>query len=68
VAWPIRPDFVTPRVDCSFEYHPPCQVAPDGRFIVLKKNEQEAEAANPRQINLVLDWFEELKRLCPPAK
>ena len=39
---------------------------PDGqRFLMLKPTEQ-AEAA-PTQINVVLNWFEELKRRVPPA-
>ena len=39
-------------------------VTPDGqRFLMLKRNEQEASA--PTQINVVLNWFEELKRRVP---
>jgi hypothetical protein len=33
---------------------------------MLKPNEQGAVA--PTQINVVLNWFEELKRRVPPAK
>ena len=37
-------------------------VTPDGqRFLMIKAGEQEA----PNQINVVLNWFEELKRLVP---
>ena len=39
-------------------------VTPDGqRFLMLKRSEQEASA--PTQINVVLNWFEELKRRVP---
>jgi hypothetical protein len=38
-------------------------VSPDGRrFIVIEAGETESPA---RQINVVLNWFEELKRLVP---
>jgi Tol biopolymer transport system component len=42
-------------------------VSPDGqRFLMLKSTEQEQTA--PTQINVVLNWFEELKRRVPPDK
>src|SRR5271167_4317056 len=42
-------------------------VSQDGqRFLMLKPSEQEAAA--PTQINVVLNWFEELKQRVPPAK
>jgi Tol biopolymer transport system component len=42
-------------------------VTPDGqRFLMLKRNEQEASA--PTQINVVLNWFEELKHRVPTEK
>ena len=42
-------------------------VSPDGqRFLMLKSSEQ-AQAA-PTQINVVLNWFEELKRKVPTGK
>ena len=42
-------------------------VSPDGqRFLMLKPN-QSAEAA-PTQINVVLNWFEELKQKVPTGK
>lgn len=34
-------------------------VAPDGRFLMI-----QGEGA-PTQVNVVLNWFEELKRLVP---
>ncbi len=38
-------------------------VAPDGRrFVMIKESEQESASV---QINVVLNWFEELKRLVP---
>jgi Tol biopolymer transport system component len=46
---------------------PNYDVSPDGqRFLMLKPTEQEAAA--PTQINLVLNWFEELKRRVPAEK
>jgi serine/threonine protein kinase len=45
---------------------PNYDVLPDGqRFLMLKPSEQEAA---PTQINVVLNWFEELKRRVPPGK
>jgi hypothetical protein len=42
-------------------------VSPDGqRFLMLKPSEQ-AQAA-PTQINVVLNWFEELKQRVPAGK
>jgi serine/threonine-protein kinase len=42
-------------------------VSPDGqRFLMLKASDQAAAA--PTQINVVLNWFEELKRRVPTAK
>ncbi len=38
-------------------------VSPDGqRFVMVKEGDQESE---PPQINVILNWFEELKRLVP---
>ena len=46
---------------------PNYDVSPDGqRFLMLKPN--EAGEAAPTQINVVLNWFEELKRLVPAGK
>ena len=43
---------------------PDYDVSPDGqRFLMLKANEQAQGA--PAQINVVLNWFEELKRRVP---
>ena len=46
---------------------PNYDVSPDGqRFLMIKPSEQEAGPAT--QINVVLNWFEELKRRVPPGK
>ncbi len=37
-------------------------VAPDGRFLIIKPSHEESDAT---RLNLVLNWFEELKRLVP---
>ena len=38
-------------------------VTPDGqRFVMVKEGDQESE---PPQINVILNWFEELRRLVP---
>ena len=40
-------------------------IAPDGqRFIMIKESEEQAR---PTQINVVLNWFDELHRLVPSA-
>jgi serine/threonine-protein kinase len=39
-------------------------VHPDGRFIFVARDSAEAEAP-PQRINIVMNWFEELKRLVP---
>jgi Tol biopolymer transport system component len=45
---------------------PNYDVSPDGqRFLMLKPTEQVQSA--PTQINVVLNWFEELKRRVPPG-
>jgi len=41
-------------------------VAPDGRRFLMIKPGGDEQA--PTQINLVLNWFEELKRLAPLTK
>ena len=45
---------------------PNYDVSPDGqRFLMLKPNEQEQP---PTQINVVQNWFEELKQKVPTGK
>ncbi len=44
----------------GFQYY---DISPDGkRFLMIKASEQEVTVT---QINVVLNWFEELKRLVP---
>ena len=40
---------------------PDYDVFPDGSFVFVERDPRPA----PRQINMVLNWFEELKRLVP---
>ncbi|MCU1317081.1 MAG: hypothetical protein JWN63_2403 [Candidatus Acidoferrum typicum] len=55
------------RYELSPATTPNYDVSPDGqRFLMLKPNEQEASA--PTQINVALNWFEELKRRVPTDK
>jgi len=63
----------TPRMLFEGRYDPPpfpianYDVSADGqRFLMLKPTEQ-AQAA-PTQINVVLNWFEELKQKVPVGK
>jgi eukaryotic-like serine/threonine-protein kinase len=62
----------TPKVLFEGQYQllalstPNYDVSPDGqRFLMLKPIDQAAAA--PTQINVVLNWFEELNRRVPPA-
>jgi serine/threonine-protein kinase len=74
VAITTAPGFVAgkPRVLFAGPYEPTVftvanyDVSPDGqRFLMLRRSEQAAAA--PTQINVVLNWFEELRRRVPPA-
>jgi eukaryotic-like serine/threonine-protein kinase len=40
-------------------------VAPDGRFLMLKPGSDNAEAQGSKRLIVVENWFEELKRLAP---
>jgi eukaryotic-like serine/threonine-protein kinase len=69
-----QPSFAAGKPRMLFEgpYEPPpvpipnYDVSTDGqRFLMLKPS--ELEAAAPTQINVVLNWFEELKRRVPPG-
>jgi len=51
--------FSAPELIFSFD------VAADGRFLIV---EREREPAAPRNINVILNWFEELKRLVPTGR
>jgi Tol biopolymer transport system component len=70
-----QPSFAAGKPRMLFEglYEPPpvpvanYDVSPDGqRFLMLKPSEQEQAA--PTQINVVLNWFEELKQKVPTGK
>jgi hypothetical protein len=68
----IQPSFAAGKPRMLFEgpYEAPTDsnydVSRDGRrFLMLKPSEQEAAAS---QINVVLNWFEELKRRVPAGK
>jgi len=50
----------TPILDANYD------VAPDGRRFLMIKPGGEEEV--PTQVNVVLNWFEELKRLVPVSK
>jgi hypothetical protein len=51
------------RYNRSNSFWPNYDVTPDGqRFLMVSDGSQEA----PTRINIVLNWFEELKRLVPP--
>ena len=63
----LQPSFSAGEPKMLFEgqYAGAYDVSPDGqRFLMLKPVEEAA----PRQINVVLNWTEELKRLVPTAK
>ncbi len=40
-------------------------VAPDGRFLMMKPFVESDDAESPPHINMVLNWFEELKERVP---
>jgi len=70
-----KPNFAAGKARMLFEGRyertpatsPNYDVSPDGqRFLMLKPSQQEAPA--PTQINVVLNWFEELKRRAPADK
>jgi len=71
-----EPSFSAGKPKMLFEGHyfsatgasfPEFDVSPDGeRFLMLKSVTQEQAA--PTQINVVLNWTEELKRLVPTGK
>lgn len=43
----------------------PYDIAPDGRFLIIRSGQAEAGAGPAANLILVLNWFEELKRLVP---
>jgi len=46
----------------QISHHPPYDVAPDGRSFIMTAQDEQQPA---RELRLVLNWFEELKRLVP---
>ena len=43
----------------------PYDITPDGRFIVIRSGQEEPGGSVAPTMVLVLNWFEELKRLVP---
>ena len=43
----------------------PYDIAPDGRFLIIRGGQAEAVGGTATQVVLVQNWFEELKRLVP---
>lgn len=44
-------------------------VSPDGkRFLLIKEQGRPVEESGPSSLVVVLNWFDELKRLAPPKK
>jgi hypothetical protein len=43
-------------------------IFPDGKRFIMVSEPQEATATRRQQINVVLNWFEELRRLAPAAR
>ena len=63
-----QPSFSAAKPKMLFEgyYAGEYDVTPDGqRFVMIKPSEKELAAT---QINVVLNWFEELKRRVGPGK
>jgi eukaryotic-like serine/threonine-protein kinase len=71
----MKPVFAAAKPKLLFEGHyetsmyafePNYDVSPDGqRFLMIKASEQESA---PTQLNVVLNWSEELRRLAPAGK
>jgi hypothetical protein len=64
---------VAGRPDMLFEFAMPTagagarpyDVAPDGRFVMIRSGETDAGGAAASTLILIQNWFEELKRLVP---
>jgi hypothetical protein len=41
----------------------PYDIAPDGRFFMIRRGQAELARTTPSNMIVVLNWFEELKRL-----
>jgi hypothetical protein len=48
-------------------FHKPCGVTRDGRRFLMVQQRAQKEAT-PTQINVVLNWVEELKRRVPTCR
>jgi eukaryotic-like serine/threonine-protein kinase len=58
----FRGPYVRPSTTSSIPY----DISPDGkRFLMMKEPIQTGTSTDPRQINIVLNWFEELKQRVP---
>jgi hypothetical protein len=55
-------EFMMPPIQGGFRLY---DVAPDGRFLMIRSGQAEAAAGTAPQIVVVQNWFEELKRLVP---
>jgi hypothetical protein len=70
-----KPTFTAARPKLLFERHYAASpqsflanydISPDGgRFLMIKGSEQESAAT---QVNVVLNWSDELRHLAPPGK
>jgi serine/threonine-protein kinase len=60
-----------PQVLFDFASQPPTggyrpfDIAPDGRFVIIRSGQAEAAGGTDSSLVVVLNWFEELKRLVP---
>lgn len=43
----------------------PYDVTPDGRFVIIRSGQTETGGGTASNMIVVLNWFEELKRLVP---
>ena len=43
----------------------PYDIAPDGRFLIIRSGQTEADGSTAPNMIVVLNWYEELKRLVP---
>jgi len=57
-----KPTIVFEKPYWARRYQPGYDVSADGRFVMVKENEQVAAA---KTVNVVLGWFDELRRKAP---
>ena len=66
-----KPQFDTPQTIFEGDYRNvqsrSYDITPDGQFILLR-SEQREEEAGLRRVNVVLNWFDELNRICSPSE